>query len=167
MTRRCEPAGRPDTLDKPGVLSVTEVLRKSLGLDPALLPKQEGAAMFGLEVTTRRQGDCAVLSLRGELDIQGAPRLAAALAAAAVGDARIVVDLADLDFVDCSGFNVLLRALKMARRAGGQLSLAAPRRQALTVLTHTGLIAVFSVAASVDEAVDGATRSGPVLTGAT
>jgi anti-anti-sigma factor len=121
--------------------------------------------MFGLEVTTRRQGDCVVLSLRGELDIQGAPRLAAARAA--VSDARIVVDLADLDFIDCSGLNVLLRALKKARRAGGQLWLAAPQRQALTVLTHTGLIAAFPVAASVDEAVDGTTRSGPVLTGAT
>jgi anti-anti-sigma factor len=123
--------------------------------------------MFGLEITTRRQGDCVVFSLRGELDIQGAPCLADALAAAAVGDARIVVDLGDLDFVDCSGLNVLVRALKKARRAGGQLWLAAPHRQALTVLTHTGLISGFPIAVSVDEAVDGATRSGPVLTGTT
>jgi anti-anti-sigma factor len=123
--------------------------------------------MFGLEVSTRRDGACVVVSLRGELDIAEAGRVTDALTAAAAGDARVVVDLAGLDFVDCSGLNVLLRALKMLRLAGSQLWLAAPQRQALTVLTHTGLIGTFPIAATVADAVDGASRSGAVLTRAT
>jgi anti-anti-sigma regulatory factor len=55
--------------------------------------------------------------------------------------------------------NALLRVLNQARRAGGDPLLAAPRQQALRVLTLTGLISVFSVHASAEEAAGSAERS--------
>jgi len=75
----------------------------------------------------------------------------AVLAAAAARDPRIIVDLAALEFIDCCALGALGRA--QARQAGGDLLLAAPRGQVRRILTLTGLIDVFSVHASVEEAV--------------
>ena len=50
-----------------------------------------------------------------------------------------VVDLAGLEFIDCSGITVLARGRKLAQHAGGELRLAAPRFRVLRVLTLTRL----------------------------
>jgi anti-anti-sigma regulatory factor len=52
-------------------------------------------------------------------------------------------------------------ARKHALRTGGDLLLAAPQRQVLRVLSLTGLIDVFSVHASVEEATICARLSRP------
>jgi anti-anti-sigma factor len=75
----------------------------------------------------------------------------------------IIIDLAGLEFIDSSGVATLLRGRRQARRAGGELLLAAPQQQALRVLTLTRLIDVFAVHASVAEAVDSAGHSPRVV----
>jgi len=130
-----------------------------LGQDPALLLKQEGEPMFGMQLSTRECDGHVVVALRGELDLLDAVAVAAALAVAATGEPAIIVDLGRLEFVDCRGIGALLGALQQARRAGGDLLLAAPRQQPLQVLTVTGLVSVFSVHASVEEAAGSIERS--------
>jgi anti-sigma B factor antagonist len=127
-----------------------------LGQDPALLLKQEGAPMFSVNLSTREGDGHVVVALRGELDVADAVSVAAALAAVAARDLAIIVDLAGLDFIDSSGVAALAHGRKHARRAGGDLVLAAPQQQVLLVLTLTRLIEVFPVHASVDEAADSA-----------
>ncbi len=61
-----------------------------------------------------------------------------------------------LEFVDCHGLGVLVRALKCTREGGGDMYLAAPQRQVRWVLEITGLIKVFSVYPSMEQAVSGA-----------
>jgi anti-sigma B factor antagonist len=88
----------------------------------------------------------------------------AVLAAAAAGNPRIIVDLAALEFIDSCALGVLGRVQAQARQAGGDLLLAAPRGPVRRLLNLTGLIGVFSVRASVEEAVQAARCSRPVVT---
>lgn len=82
-------------------------------------------------------GPAAVAALDGELDIADAADVAAALAAAA-GRTGIVVDLARLTFINCSGVGALARARIQVLHAGGALLLAAPRSQVLQVIASPG-----------------------------
>jgi len=105
-----------------------------------------------------------VVALHGELDIVDAASVIAVLAAAAARNPRIIVDLAALEYVDCTSLAGLGRVRAQARQAGGDLLLVAPRRPVRRLLDLTGLIGVFSVHASVDEAVLAAGGSRPVVT---
>ncbi len=115
--------------------------------------------MVSVDVGTRECDGQVVVALRGELDLVDAASVAVALTAAAAREREIIVDLAGLEFIDCSGVAALVRARKQARHAGGDLLLAAPQQQVLRLLTLTRLIDVFSVHASVDEATGSADRS--------
>jgi anti-anti-sigma factor len=69
-----------------------------------------------------------VLLLRGELDLAGAPRLADAFATAmAVGQARIVLELSQLDFIDGASVGLIERTRRQLRLQGGQLTLRHPQ----------------------------------------
>ena len=116
--------------------------------------------MFSVDLSTRECGGHVVVALRGELDLVDAADVAAALAAAVAREPGIIVDLAGLEFIDCSGVAALARGRRAARQAGGDLLLAAPRQRVLRVLAITRLAGEFSVHASVEEAAGSAGRSG-------
>jgi anti-anti-sigma factor len=118
--------------------------------------------MFNVNLSTRECGSYVVVALRGELDLVDATSLTVALAEVAARAPEIIVDLAALAFIDSSGVAALAHGRRQARRAGGDLVLAAPRPQVLKVLTITRLPDPFSVHASVDEAAGSAGRSRPV-----
>src|ERR1700678_4303584 len=101
----------------------------------------------------REYGGYVVVALDGELDVSDAASVADALTSVAARDARIIVDLAALEFVDCCALGALGRVRAQARQAGGDLLLAAPRGPVRRTLALTGLIDVFSVHASVEDAM--------------
>jgi anti-sigma B factor antagonist len=76
-----------------------------------------------------------VLRLSGELDLSTADALRSALAEALAGDpGRLVVDLADVTFVDPAGIRPLTEAA-VRRRGAVTLRAARPRvRRALTLM---------------------------------
>lgn len=125
--------------------------------------------MLRVQLSTRERDGYIVAALQGELDLLDAEAVTSALAAVAAGQRAIIIDLSLLTFIDCSGLNVLLRVLRQVRSAGGDLLLAAPRPQALRVLTLTRLVSVFPVHISVAVAVASAERArraaGPVRSG--
>lgn len=108
--------------------------------------------MASVSLSTREYGGHVVVVLCGELDVLDAASVEVMLAAATVRNPRVIVDLSALEFIDCCALGALGRVRAQARQAGGDLLLAAPRRQARRILTLTGLIGVFSVHASVDDA---------------
>jgi anti-anti-sigma factor len=79
-----------------------------------------------LRIESRREGDVIVVALDGELDLASAPELERELVRAE-GDAprRIVIDLAQLGFMDSTGLQSLLRARE--RAAAGRYELALRR----------------------------------------
>ena len=114
--------------------------------------------MVSMDLSTGESDGQAVVALRGELDVADAASVAAALVAVAARAPEIIVDLAGLEFIDSSGVAALVLARVQARRAGGDVLLAAPQDQVLRLLTVTRLAEVFSVHASADEAAGIARR---------
>jgi anti-sigma B factor antagonist len=109
--------------------------------------------VFSTLVNIRDCGDHLVVTLRGELDLADAAAVTAALVAAADRVPAVVVDLAGLEFIDACGLSAVARARKHARKAGGDLVLAAPRRQVQRILAIPALACYgFSVYDSVPEA---------------
>jgi anti-anti-sigma factor len=102
----------------------------------------------------------AVVALRGELNLADTPSVASHLiAAVAACGPSVIVDLAGLESICYSGLSVLLRIRKWTRQSGGDLPLAAPRQPVRRILEATGLIDVFSVYPSVEEAASSARQA--------
>jgi anti-sigma B factor antagonist len=108
--------------------------------------------MFSVNLNTRSYEGYAVVALRGELDLADAAAVAAELAQAAAGGPGIIVELARLDFIDCSGVAALQCGRGLARQAGGDLALVAPHRNVMRVLDIIHLGEAFFVYATVEEA---------------
>ena len=95
-----------------------------------------------LEINERRGTDEEVtLTLQGELDLCSGARLAVRLADEGRLGARVVVDLAGLDFIDPAGMGVLQRASLWAGEEGWELSITGPRPHVRRVLRLTNLAA--------------------------
>jgi anti-sigma B factor antagonist len=118
--------------------------------------------MLSVDLIVRDFDGPAVVALRGQLSLADTPGVASHLiAAVAACGPSVIVDLAGLDGVGYSGLSVLLRVRKWTRRSGGDLSLAAPRQPVRQILEATGLIDVFSVYPSVEEAANSARQDQP------
>lgn len=86
-----------------------------------------------------------VLPLRGEVDISVATALRSGWYALAEQEriAEIVVDVADVTFLDASGLGLLVGTKNRQQRHGGHLRLCNAPPSVLTLLRLTGLVALF------------------------
>ncbi|GAB7188907.1 STAS domain-containing protein [Kitasatospora sp. Ki12] len=101
-------------------------------------------------------GGAAVCVLAGDLDIETLGPAAEALAALVARRPRaVVIDLSGVGFCDSSGLNLLLKTRLAAGEEGVALHLAAVSATVMRVLELTGAQAVFSLHASVEEALAG------------
>jgi anti-sigma B factor antagonist len=76
------------------------------------------------EVHVRPQREAVHVCPVGELDLATTARLRAEVEElAAAGFAQVVIDLRELDFMDCSGVGLLIALARAARREGWRLSL--------------------------------------------
>ena len=115
--------------------------------------------MSNIELRTRVCSDYTVVVLHGELDTTDAEAVASAVAALTADRQQLIIDLEALDFIDCHAAAALLRVRDTARRAGGDVLLAAPQRPVLRLLTLLGVPDVHaSVAAAADSLGSGAQR---------
>ncbi|PZQ50278.1 MAG: anti-anti-sigma factor [Phenylobacterium zucineum] len=79
--------------------------------------------------------DIAVIRVQGRLNMVAAPELRDVVSrVVASGRPRVVVDLAEVEFMDSSGLGALIASLKTARQAGGDLRIAAVGDQVALVL---------------------------------
>jgi anti-anti-sigma factor len=113
-------------------------------------------AMPGVHVKKSARAGCVVIELRGGLDVCTAADAVPALTAAAAAGARIIVDLAELAYMDCYSLNQLMAVRAQARQAGGDLVLAGPRPMVLRLLFLYEMVSHRLVFTSVDEAAGGA-----------
>lgn len=102
------------------------------------------------------KGTHVVLAPEGKVNLVAAPPLKARIEdLVASGRARLVVDLQAVDFIDSSGLGALIGGLKVARKEGGDLRIAAPTTQVRAVLKLTNLDRILTPYASVEEALHG------------
>ena len=92
------------------------------------------------EVGSVRAGELRTVTVRGEVDLATAPELEV-LVGSALDDAPdgVVLDLAQLTFIDSSGLRVLVALAKDAESRGTSLALRSLPRHAQRVLELTGL----------------------------
>jgi anti-sigma B factor antagonist len=109
-----------------------------------------------LTVSSRREGEHTVISVRGEIDVYTAPSLRERLNELVTsGHYDLVVDLVEVDFLDSTGLGVLVGGLKRVRSHGGTLRLVCTQERILKVLRITGLTKVFPIHATLAEALTG------------
>ena len=97
---------------------------------------------FSTELVTDEDGN-AVVIVHGEIDLYTAPRLLAALLeACAEHDGRVVVDMADVSFMDSQGVKVLLQAHEACDVDLARLVVRSPQPQTRQVLELTGIATI-------------------------
>jgi anti-sigma B factor antagonist len=95
-------------------------------------------AAFGFSISD--DTDPPVLTVRGEVDLASAPKLAAAMTELMDrGYTRVAIDLGSVEFIDSSGLGVLVGSLRRLREDGGDLVLRAASPAVTRILELTGL----------------------------
>ena len=86
------------------------------------------------------------LTIRGQLDINSAPALAAEIdKIVASKPERVEVDLSSLELIDSSGVAALVKLYKGVRSAGGAVSISGARDQPLAIFKLLRMDKVFSM----------------------
>ena len=94
------------------------------------------------------------LSVRGELDLATAPRLAEAVESQLPQQPQsLVVDLTDTTFIDSSSLGVLIGAHRRLKLRGGALLVVCESEAIAKTFKITGLDGVFTLASSVEQAL--------------
>jgi anti-sigma B factor antagonist len=104
----------------------------------------------------------AVFTLSGRLDAGHAAHLKDTLKQAIdSGTPNLVVDVAEVPFIDSAGLSALVFGLKAARRAGGDLTLRGVQPQMLTILSLTMLDRVFMIRSTSGTETDASVHDRP------
>lgn len=113
-----------------------------------------------LSLATRCVSAHTVLEIGGEIDVYTAPRLRERLTEIiGSGEARVVVDLGKVEFLDSTGLGVLVGAHRRLRGGGGSLGLVCPQERLLKIFRVTGLDSVLEIHSTVEAATGGASTS--------
>jgi anti-sigma B factor antagonist len=105
--------------------------------------------VFEIEVSD--QNDVCVCRPKGELDAMTVTEFREQLIALA-DRSRVVIDLAEVPFMDSTGLGALIGGIRRIREAGGEVSVSCGRPAVLRLLHTTGFDRMVTVAESVDEA---------------
>lgn len=108
-----------------------------------------------VEITTRKAGEYDWLGISGDVDMHAAPQVRKALLDALQEKNGLLVDLAGVSYMDSSGVACLVEAFQTARRQGSYFALVAVAPPVLAVLRLARLDKVFTLYATVDEALAG------------
>jgi anti-sigma B factor antagonist len=110
--------------------------------------------MIDFEVTTTEDG-VGVIAPAGRFNMVSARRFKEVVAElVADGRSRIVVDLGGTTFLDSSGLGAIIAGLKACRQAGGDLRIARPTPEVLTVFELTNMDKVLKPRDDVGTAFD-------------
>ncbi|MFV0132170.1 STAS domain-containing protein [Streptomyces sp. HMX87] len=117
----------------------------------------EGAAVPERLLITRTttEDDVCVVTLAGEVDLDGSAQLRDVLLAAVESARGTAVDLGEVGFMDSSGINALIAAHQAAEARGAWLRLAAPQQAVRRVLQLVGVDALIPCYPTLEEAVAG------------
>jgi anti-sigma B factor antagonist len=88
-----------------------------------------------VDVSVRRAGAVTVLDLRGKVTLGvGIEALRAGVEGVAAKDAKILVNLAEVPYIDSAGLGGLVRCQKIAADAGAEIKLLNPAKRVYDLL---------------------------------
>lgn len=103
---------------------------------------------FGFTISDA--SDPPVMTVRGEVDLASAPKLAAALSELiGRGHSLVALDLEAVEFIDSTGLGVLVGSVRRLRDEGGDLILRAASPAVTRILEMTGLGNVLPLASPI------------------
>ncbi len=106
-----------------------------------------------MDITVSTFGDTGTrVVLVGKLDVAGAQKIAAPLAAVASAGKNVVVDMAAVDFITSMGIRELVTAAKTVARASRIFVLLDPNPIIRQILITAGLADLLPIVRSEDEA---------------
>ena len=109
-----------------------------------------------LKMSVAIVGSAKVVTISGSAGMAEADKLRTKLVELADEDDPIIVlELSKMDFIGSLGLGALIVGHLHARRRHGQIRLVNPSPQVMGVLETANLTKVFSIYASVDQAVNG------------
>ena len=112
---------------------------------------------IAFEITDRRASDDThVVTVRGEIDLFTAPEFKQHVSAPIeAGIPHVVVDLTGTTFIDSSSLGVLIGAHRRLKLRGGSLVIVCNTDAITKTFRITGLDGVFTLASTLDDALDG------------
>lgn len=125
-----------------------------MGIEGTVPPVTE----FTIEEERLEGGETGIITLGGDVDLHTAPQLRERLSRAIDdGVSMLVVDLADVTFIDSMTLGVLLGASKRLRPRGGQLRLVVSEPSVRKIFEITLLDRVFELHDSREDALRAST----------
>jgi anti-sigma B factor antagonist len=108
-----------------------------------------------MQITERAIGDVTVLDLQGKLTMEDGAELLRDKVASVVfqGQAKILLNLAGVAYMDSGGLGVLVRCSLGARKANGAVKLVNLTSRITDLLTITKLLTVFDTFDSEEKAL--------------
>jgi anti-sigma B factor antagonist len=121
-------------------------MEQAIGRSSRLCSAYASEAVVDLQLAARAGRTCTVVRVGGELDMDTVPQLQDVLREVADdGAQQVVLDFADVTFMDSSGLGLLVDWYKMLRERDGRLCLAAVQQPVRTVLVLSAVDQVVEV----------------------
>jgi anti-sigma B factor antagonist len=110
---------------------------------------------LSLQGTFREVGDVAVVDFSGKITLGEGSAILRTTVRGLIerGHRKILLNLADVDYIDSSGIGELVSAYTAVRSASGEMKLLQLTRRVHDILQITRLVTVFDVQADEDVAV--------------
>ncbi len=96
--------------------------------------------------SVKNEGTAVVMELTGEIDMQCSTDLRGELMTILQNKpTALVLNMAEVDFMDSSGLATMIEALQLAKRNGGKLKLAQLKENVYNVFEISRLVSVFEI----------------------
>jgi anti-anti-sigma factor len=108
-----------------------------------------------MKINVDQNNDCAVVHVSGEVDMSNSRQLRETLLdlIRKRGQKKLVVNLAGVPSMDSSGIATLMEGLHEAQKTGGEIILVGVHESLRGVLSLTGLLGVFDIRPTVEDAL--------------
>jgi anti-sigma B factor antagonist len=107
-----------------------------------------------LNITSEQHDGILIMRLSGRFDVLHAPEVSQRLTAAGTDDGlQVVIDLAQVTFIDTAALAMLVKLLKTVRATGGDIKLAALPGSVKLIFELTRLDRAFPVYDTVQDAL--------------
>lgn len=107
-----------------------------------------------MEYPVRKEGPYTIISLSGELDLGFSPEARRQILACVERGGDVLVEMADVEYVDSSGIASLVEGLQAAKRKQLAFALLSVSKSAMQVLRIARLDSIFPIYGSITEALD-------------
>jgi anti-sigma B factor antagonist len=105
-----------------------------------------------IKMNTKEQNGWIAVSIEGEIDLHSSPEIRRELAGhVKVKKAKVLIDLAQVTYIDSSGLATFIEAMQKLRKVGGEIALAGLSESVRHVFEVARLDSVFKIAKNKEE----------------